>query len=675
MQPGAGAAALQERLLAARAAAAAGNPTEAIRLLREVLSLQPAVHDVRGMLGALLLQTGQLAEAEQALIATTRALPGQPDHWVNLAACLLAAGRSGEALAALKTAHQLQPSHLGAWLVLARARLFLGDAAGAERCLRAAESLSPQLPDQAWFQLAGVLQERKAFDEAKPYYLRAIEQAPHSFLYRSNYADMLCSIGELDEGLAQHRAIVAREPDRLRSHLALNLTLPGVHASAAALAEAREGFAQGIEHLHERLPAFRARPDAEIEADIRWSNYLLAYQGQDDLALQQRFSSFQQAVLQGRGPLAGSAPAGSATRRDGRIRIGFASSFFYQCTVGWYFSSWIRDLDRTRFDVHVYSLGPTQDALSRELMQDSTFRQAHHLPLFGLARMMLEDGLDVLVFPELGLCPTTFTLASMRLAPLQCAGWGHPVTSGHSTIDVYFSSDLIEPAEAAAHYSEALIRLPGLGTRYPRAGAASPVSRERFGLPADRPLALVSQSLFKIHPDNDPLYAAVRERVPASHFLFFEDSFARNTALFESRLAGIGLERGRHFTFLPRMSRAEFLGVNMLADVMLDTLHWSGGNTSLDALSVGLPVVTLPGRFMRGRQSLGMLSAMGCTGLVAQDESEYSLRAAELLTSRSTRDAWREQILRANGVLYEQPDATRAFQTALLERVDKARAG
>src|SRR5205085_3209381 len=67
------------------------------------------------------------------------------------------------------------------------------------------------------------------------------------------------------------------------------------------------------------------------------------------------------------------------------------------------------------------------------------------------------------------------------------------------------------------------------------------------------------------------------------------------------------------------MPHATYLRLNELCDVMLDTLHWSGGNTSLDALASGLPIVTLPGALMRGRQSQAMLRAIGVPELIARD--------------------------------------------------------
>jgi predicted O-linked N-acetylglucosamine transferase (SPINDLY family) len=85
---------------------------------------------------------------------------------------------------------------------------------------------------------------------------------------------------------------------------------------------------------------------------------------------------------------------------------------------------------------------------------------------------------------------------------------------------------------------------------------------------------------------------------------------------------------------------------------MLDTLHWSGGNTTLDALAVGLPVVTRWGHLMRGRQSAGMLRALGRTDLIARDGADYVRLALEIAHDPSRRQDLREAILAAQGRLF-----------------------
>jgi CRISPR-associated protein Csy1 len=236
-----------------------------------------------------------------------------------------------------------------------------------------------------------------------------------------------------------------------------------------------------------------------------------------------------------------------------------------------------------------------------------------------------------------------FALAALRLAPLQCAGWGHPVTTGHPAIDVFLSSAAMEPADGAAHYTERLVTLPGIGTRYRMPEVPADASRERFGLPAEAPLLLCPQSLFKIHPDNDALFARALEAVAGSLLVVFEGRDPALTAAFRARLARAGVAEDR-MRVLPQCAHDDFLRINRVCDVMLDTLHWSGGNTSLDAIACGLPVVTLPGRFMRGRQSAGMLALMGVPQLVARDPDEYVGIVARLCSDAAWRAHVREHI-------------------------------
>jgi protein O-GlcNAc transferase len=233
----------------------------------------------------------------------------------------------------------------------------------------------------------------------------------------------------------------------------------------------------------------------------------------------------------------------------------------------------------------------------------------------------------------------------MRLAPVQCAGWGHPVTSGHKNIDYYFSSAVMEPDNAELHYSEKLILIEGLGTYYSKPVLPTPARRTDFALPEGKTLYLCPQSLFKIHPDNDAQLAHILERDPNGVIVLFAGRHPNITNALLARLAqalgALGMEPQGRSIILPSMAHDDYLRVNMLCDVMLDTLHWSGGNTTLDALACGLPVVTLPGEFMRGRQSYGMLKCMGLNELIAKDQDDY----VEIAIKIGTDSTWRQQVV------------------------------
>ena len=109
----------------------------------------------------------------------------------------------------------------------------------------------------------------------------------------------------------------------------------------------------------------------------------------------------------------------------------------------------------------------------------------------GWARAIGDAQLDALIYPEIGMDALTTQLASLRLAPVQAATWGHPETTGLPTIDLYLSADGLEPADADGNYSERLVRLPNLGVCVePLTPLVSMPDLRALGLPADEPLLL-----------------------------------------------------------------------------------------------------------------------------------------------------------------------------------------
>jgi CRISPR-associated protein Csy1 len=227
----------------------------------------------------------------------------------------------------------------------------------------------------------------------------------------------------------------------------------------------------------------------------------------------------------------------------------------------------------------------------------------------------------------------------------------------------------MEPPDAQAHYTERLVRLPGIGTRYARPELPAPVPRSRFGLPEDAVLLLCPQSLFKIHPDNDAVFARVLAEIADAHLVLFEGRHAALTRTYLARLdralAPHGIARERRVHVLPQCGHDDYLRINRVCDAMLDTLHWSGGNTSLDALACGLPLVTLPGRFMRGRQSAGMLRLLGVDELIASDEDDYVRIAARLASDRAWRNALSERIVAGQSRVFDDPAPVAALERFL----------
>ena len=417
-------------------------------------------------------------------------------------------------------------------------------------------------------------------------------------------------------------------------------------------------------------PRFRfPRGDVAL-AEARWTNFYLAYQGRDDLRPQKRYGEFLRRVLQPAMPEFYE-PRREAHAGGERIRVGFLSHFFYNCTVGRYFASWLTGLDRSAFEVVVYYTNEwvADDTQGHRRGGGSLPPPAGPLDVRGRAAGRAPTTLDILVYPELGMHPETFTLANLRLAPVQCAGWGHPDTHGprgHRLVHLLRGDGA---GGCAAHLQRAPRAAAGSRHALRAAHARGHERRARdFGLPEGKTLYLLPQSLFKIHPDNDELVAEVLHRDPERRAGRFRlaprraDQRLCAPARREPAQARPRPRRARASSSCPSFRTRAYLRLNELCDVMLDTLHWSGGNTSLDALASGLPVVTMPGELMRGRQSRAMLTILEAGELVAADSEDYVRARGRGGARPAYRRALSERIRANHGLLFDRDEPLRALE-------------
>lgn len=649
-----------------------GDKSRAIAELRRAIECDPDMVQAHRYLGALLLDAGAADLAVETLQRAVALDPRHAEAWNNLGTALHHANRLADAVPAYHRALALKPDYPRAECNLAVLQRDQGRADLAEATLRA---LIARPPPAAVFRpaltaLADLLRSRSEFDEAAELYLRAAKLAPDASAHEMlDLGMVLTERGDPLQAKKAYTIALRQNPRYLRAALALNLTLPMIYADAADVERARDEYVAGLETMERELDERIAGSDSRQVADgLIWSNFYLAYQGEDDRALQSRYAALAARALDStnrgwRAPMAAAPPEGR------KIRIGFVSALLRECTVGRYFARWLTDLDRDHFEVCLYSLSGGIDevttAIAARADRVHAFGGGDALPST-IAPIIRSERLDLLVYPELGMGQATFALASMRLAPRQYAAWGHPVTTGHATIDGFFTCAAMEPDGGDAHYTEKLIRLPGIGTRFRRQTLPAPAERAAFSLPPDATLLLCPQSLFKIHPDNDALFARVLAANPRAMLVLFAGRHPAVTDQFMRRLARCfdqyGLPIRERTRVLPQLPHDDYLGVNLACDAMLDTLRWSGGQTSVDALDCGLPVVTLPGAIMRGRQSAGMLSLMGLRELIAADIDDYIRIATRLCQDPVWRAALAASIRERNATLFDDPAPLRALE-------------
>lgn len=309
--------------------------------------------------------------------------------------------------------------------------------------------------------------------------------------------------------------------------------------------------------------------------------------------------------------------------------IGVISNRFNDSSAGRFFNPWLHQLKSDGFEVRLYSIGTgdaVTDALSREF---ATFRiAADEIEQWQvLADRVYADRNDVLLYPEPQGSQLIELIAGLRLAPVQCAAFGNPLTTGLATMDYMFVPDAAEVPEPKLHYREQVVRLEGLGTSVEPAPAVGDYSRASFGFADNERIYLVSQQLQKWSPCfMDALIELLRQD-PLGRLVYFVQNSVLSSRAFELLLRRKflqgGLEYAHRVTVVGNLAREDYLALHRAADVGLDTFGFSGGSTTLDALSVGLPVVTFEGSFLRGRQSAAIMRQLGQAAGVAQTLMQF----------------------------------------------------
>jgi predicted O-linked N-acetylglucosamine transferase (SPINDLY family) len=324
--------------------------------------------------------------------------------------------------------------------------------------------------------------------------------------------------------------------------------------------------------------------------------------------------------------------------------VGFVSSHFYAHS-NWKIpiKGWMSQLDRNRFKIFGYHLGRQRDQ-ETEVAAKLCSRFVHRaMPLEGWRDEILADAPHVLIYPGLLMDELSLQLAAQRLAPVQCNSLGHPETSGLPTIDYFLSSDLMEPGDAAEHYTERLVRLPNLSIYYePIELSPVRITRGELGMRADAMVFWSGQSLYKFLPQYDFVFAKIAKMVGNCQFVFIKHAKeAAVVDLFQRRLDSVfsewGLTASDHCLFIDSLTTDRYVAAMGNCDIFLDSIGWSGFNSTSESLVHNLPVVTLRGAFMRGRHSTAILNRIGVGETVADSIDEYVSIATRLATNSGER--------------------------------------
>jgi predicted O-linked N-acetylglucosamine transferase (SPINDLY family) len=656
--------------------AANGLLPEALTCFETAVALRPGYDEARNNLGRALRSIGRIAEAVMQFGAVLKARPESPLAHFNLAAVLELNHQPAEAESNYRRSIALRPDFSDAYSHLASLLERQGRLPEALACAERAVNLTPGNPG-ARNNLGNILRAMGRLRDAIAQYQAALGTDPNAPLTHYNLGMALRGETRIDEAREHFARAVALRPEFLEAGLARCMAeLPALYEEPAEISQRRAAYAAGLAELHQLLNKAN-RATALIDAIGAHQPFYLPYQGEHDRDLQKLYGSIVCEALAARFPTP-ELPRAPAAHEP--VRLGIVSAFFRQ-HANWKIPirGWLKMLDRNRFRISLYHTSDERDeaTATAEALCDR-FVQGP-LSLDGWRRAILEEAPHVLLFPEIGMDKVTAQLAGQRLAPVQCASWGHPITSGFPTIDYFISSDLMEPPDAQAHYSEKLVRLPNLSIYYePPEGTAEMVDRAELGLRADAVVYWCAQSLPKYLPQFDEVFPRIAREVRNAQFVFIEFAGGRGvTDLFKRRLdsafSAAGLDARAHCIFLPRLTPDRFRAAIGRCDIVLDSILWSGCNSILESLGHDLPIVAFEGGMMRGRHAAAILAMMGMGEATTRNVNEYVAMAVSLGLDERRRADLSMRIAQNKHRVYRDLQPIRALEAFLDEAVGKPR--
>ena len=599
---------------------------------------------------------------------------GHADAWMEMGLVLNRQDQLDDALEALRRAVLAKPDSALAYYNFG---CVLDRAGHADKAADVYEEAVRHKPNfvEALHALAGARKRLNDFDGAVKNYRRAIATAKvggKDFApAHEGLANTLRELGHTGEAREEFDRAMALDPENAGLRVKAGLVLPVIPQSMQDITAQRKAYADNVSAL--RAGGIRLT-DPYNEVGV--TNFYLTYHEQDDRALQVAVAAM---FLEACPSLAWTAPHCEASlKKKKRLKIGICSAFMRDHTLGKQTLGVIKTLSRKRFEMVLFRLIPgAEDEQSKAIDAAADRVVQTPMDLAAAREVIAGEKPDILFYPDIGMDPFTYFLAFSRLAPVQMTSWGHPDTTGIPNMDYFLSCEGMEPKGSAVHYSERLVKLKDLTTYYFKPDVPERAfARADFGLPEDGALYLFPQTLFKIHPDFDRVFGDLLARDPTGYLVLIDDPFGGHwrDLLMKRLLAGIPDVADR-VLFVPKVPLEDYFGLLTVADVVLDVPTFSGGNSSIEAFSLGVPILTWPGGFARGRITNACYQQMGITDLVAADAGEYVDLALRLAGDGAFRKDLSTRILDRVSKLFENAAMILEMEDFLHAAYDSRRIG
>lgn len=654
--------------------------SEAEAACREAIRLEPGKAAHQTLLGQILLESGQddaaddvLQQAlqldrgraaaleafarsyretnkpDKALACLDRAIalePNDPEHHVNRGVVLKELGRNSEAESCFRRALDLEPQHAQAHFNLGVVHQEVGRQEEAIACYRKAISLSSHFP-KAQVNFGLVLMNLARHEEAQACFKQAIASDPKCEMAYVSLCASLWECREHQESLAYLYTGLEHCPDS-------EVLLANIAGECADLGRSEEALATCEKLLKlnpENVAAFICRADAQrylgrIEEAETALSAALELQPSDTYALsgvlfrlsemptispQELFARHRQVGEAIEAKFVGSMPSHSNPKDpDRQLRIGFVSADLRNHTVAFLARDVLIELSRfPGLSLHAFYNHAREDETTALIRQ--AIPNWHRIVgtsdqhVFDLIR---RNEIDVLIDLSGHTEGHRLNVFARRPAPIQASWIGYPATTGMTTMDYYIGDRFFVPNESySSQFTEALVHLP----------ASVPFGPYKFAPPVNSLPAIGNgyitfgsfNRMGKISPQVVDLWCRLMNQVKDSRLILAGMLSGESARALMARFAQYGFGRERVLP-LPRLSQDEYQALHHKVDIALDTFPYAGGTTTLHALWMGVPTLTLDCGKAVSRQGAFGLGHAGLGEFVARDEADFIERGRRL---------------------------------------------
>jgi len=582
-----------------------GRIAEAITPMQKAVNLLPADYEARSNLGHTLHELGRFVEAETRCRQALELMPDYAEAHNNLGNTLNELGRFTEAEAHCRRALELRHDYVEAHSNLGNILRAQGRLAEAEASYRQALKINPDFA-KGYSNLGVILQEQGRATDAEINQRRALELQPGYAKGHSNLGVTLQSQGRFTEAEASYRRALEIKPDYAEAYSNLSITL----MEQGRLTEAETSCLRALEIKHDYAEAYSNMLFCRVHQEVMDTAALF----DEHCRFGERFET----------PMRSHWPQHDNLRESERhLQIGFVSGDFRNHAVASFFEPVAAYLfNYPQLSLHAYYSHTIEDSVTERLkVHFSRWHPIAGLTDAALAEKIRTDGIDILIDLSGHTAKHRLLTFARKPAPVQASWIGYPGTTGLKAVDYYLSDRFFLPyGQFDSQFTEKIVQmpasvpflpfedappvnvLPALGNGYVTFGS--------FNRPSKLSRAVIA------------LWAQLLRALPDSRMVLGAMPQDGKNDLLINWFAQEGIARER-LDFYKRSGMGCYLSLHQQVDICLDTFPYAGGTTTLHALWMGVPTLTLAGGTIPGRTGAGILGHAGLEAFVANNAADF----------------------------------------------------